>query len=482
MTNKIDHQYLVVGNGPTASQFIQRMVQNNIEICHINSNIPIKKNKVSYLNFNQKHNQIWKYSKINYQTNKFNKYQKFTNFIHFGSGGLSSTWGAGCSKYTESDIGINKKIMDDIKKYYPIVEKNIGIYYQGEDLLESYLGKFNVTKDNEKYPEKDLFSSNKDITFGFARKAIKNKSNYGRNPANNSGGSFIDATKGMVYDASNSLDMISSKINTLEGFKLISFRKNQDGSYRTIISNDKNQKILNVKYLILGLGTISTAEVTLNYLKSEDLYFNQSIPLLHNPTIRTIFFRFNKYCDQKSPSGLLIAKSKINNDTSSYTSFTFGSSVTVSDILTLLPFKNKVMCRILRKLRKHIFVTMTFYPSSFSNIKIQLNNKFEVKGAGSNILSLLKPYLRFLFKLIKHGSIPILVTKLPDGSDLHHGGTFPMGDKENFNVNNFCELNNHKNLFIIDGSWMPKIPEKPHTFTLMANAIRIADHITDKNK
>ena len=76
--------------------------------------------------------------------------------------------------------------------------------------------------------------------------------------------------------------------------------------------------------------------------------------------------------------------------------------------------------------------------------------------------------------------MPKILSKMLPGSDLHLGSTFPIGDKKYLNVSENCELNGMSNLFIIDGSWMPLIPEKPHTFTLMANAIRVADYIKKK--
>ena len=38
-----------------------------------------------------------------------------------------------------------------------------------------------------------------------------------------------------------------------------------------------------------------------------------------------------------------------------------------------------------------------------------------------------------------------------------------------------CRLHAEKNIYVIDASWTPRMSEKPHTFTLMANAARIAD-------
>jgi choline dehydrogenase-like flavoprotein len=76
--------------------------------------------------------------------------------------------------------------------------------------------------------------------------------------------------------------------------------------------------------------------------------------------------------------------------------------------------------------------------------------------------------------------IPYASSLLPQGSDIHYGGTIPIGTKELVNCSENCEINGFPNLFVIDGSWMPKIPEKSHTFTLIANAVRIADYLDSR--
>ena len=43
-----------------------------------------------------------------------------------------------------------------------------------------------------------------------------------------------------------------------------------------------------------------------------------------------------------------------------------------------------------------------------------------------------------------------------------------------------CQVIGLSNVYVIDGSWLPRISEKPQTFTLVANAMRVADVVTEK--
>jgi choline dehydrogenase-like flavoprotein len=61
------------------------------------------------------------------------------------------------------------------------------------------------------------------------------------------------------------------------------------------------------------------------------------------------------------------------------------------------------------------------------------------------------------------------------GSSVHYSGTLPMSaQRRPWTVSPACQSYDIDNLFIVDGSVMPFLPAKNLTFTLMANAVRVA--------
>jgi choline dehydrogenase-like flavoprotein len=46
-----------------------------------------------------------------------------------------------------------------------------------------------------------------------------------------------------------------------------------------------------------------------------------------------------------------------------------------------------------------------------------------------------------------------------------------------YTVSKYCQSNDFKNLYIVDGTTMPFLPAKNVTFTLMANAVRVAESV-----
>ena len=64
----------------------------------------------------------------------------------------------------------------------------------------------------------------------------------------------------------------------------------------------------------------------------------------------------------------------------------------------------------------------------------------------------------------------------PMGASVHYSGTIPMStEKVSWTTSKYCQSHDFDNLFIVDGATFPFLPAKNMTFTLMANAVRVAE-------
>jgi len=71
---------------------------------------------------------------------------------------------------------------------------------------------------------------------------------------------------------------------------------------------------------------------------------------------------------------------------------------------------------------------------------------------------------------------PGMTRVLPRGTSVHYAGTMPMSQTAGeFTCAPDGRSHAHDNLYIVDGASLPFLPAKNHTFTLMANATRVAD-------
>ncbi|HEV8383419.1 MAG TPA: GMC oxidoreductase, partial [Candidatus Acidoferrales bacterium] len=64
----------------------------------------------------------------------------------------------------------------------------------------------------------------------------------------------------------------------------------------------------------------------------------------------------------------------------------------------------------------------------------------------------------------------------PMGASVHYAGTLPMSRTPGrHTTSETCQSHEFPNLFLVDGATFPFLPAKNITFSLMANAVRIAD-------
>ena len=96
-------------------------------------------------------------------------------------------------------------------------------------------------------------------------------------------------------------------------------------------------------------------------------------------------------------------------------------------------------------------------------------------GEDKTIKFSLKKMGKFFGKL--GAFVPMFQVQLrPMGASVHYSGTIPMSESGNtLTVSPNCRSNDFSNLYIVDGSTFPFLPSKNLTFTLMANAVRIAE-------
>ena len=71
---------------------------------------------------------------------------------------------------------------------------------------------------------------------------------------------------------------------------------------------------------------------------------------------------------------------------------------------------------------------------------------------------------------------PGMVYVRPMGASAHYAGTLPMSrEKREHATTPECRSQEFENLFLVDGATFPFLPAKNITFTLMANAVRVAE-------
>jgi choline dehydrogenase-like flavoprotein len=62
------------------------------------------------------------------------------------------------------------------------------------------------------------------------------------------------------------------------------------------------------------------------------------------------------------------------------------------------------------------------------------------------------------------------------GASVHYAGTLPIAEQKTpYTASKYSQSHDFPNLYFVDGTTFPFLPAKQLTFTMMANAVRVAE-------
>jgi hypothetical protein len=387
------------------------------------------------------------------------------------SGGLSNFWGGGLqipdTKYFDKYY-FSKSLIKE-QKY---INKELKIEKEKYNFFNFFF--------KQKIIKKFLKKSNKTIYFSKFLLALTqyNKKKLTINDYDN-----IDLLSGNNRYLYNSKFQISTLLQN-KNFTYIpnTFIKNvkKKGKLYELVS--ENKKIQSIKFnkLIISSGTVGSTILVDRILKSFNKY-----RLFHTPILKLMYFSFLLpfKLNNQVKFGLPLLNLNIENNNDKFS----GSFMYLNNISNHF-FGIKKLNILFSFIKKFIFVGNIFLPSNYSNTVIDIKRNKTLIYSKNNfnkkklILMLRRKLNNFLLRLGLFEFFPQNLKFLKNGSDAHYTSTlenkYINGKKL---LNNYCELNNFKNIHIIDGSSI-KIGLHFPTYFLMLHARCISKKIIADEK
>lgn len=471
---KKETNILVIGTGLSGLNFIYEYLKKNNKIDVISPNFKNSINDKKNLNKNLFKNLPARMEKkVNNIKNYFlkNKLIINNNCKIIGSlefGGLSNYWG----------FQLDTNISSDIKNLKKKIQTNIINFFYRLIVSLSFLGSYKINKNNY---ANDYFGAE-------IIEKILNIKNYKYN-INKPVLSFSANQQNGYYSKLSLINENSEKL-TAQNFYNKFLKKKKIKFYNYVvekISKDKKKvKVLCVnkdikiefttKKLILACGTIVTTKLISDFLK-----IKKEIKIKHHPRLMTAYF-FKKKIKTKmkfTPSLIQIQNIKENftADMRPSNKFFIKSLVVYKKIFIFFKF-------FLNYFNDYIIFSNILLSSKYSNLyfKNKNNSYAEIYSKKTNTINILKIKQKKIFKFLRENNIiyPFYKNLFPGyGADYHYFGTIPISkEKKNIlSVNEKCQLNNHKNIYIVDGSVFNFINNKYPLGLIMANARRVAANI-----
>ena len=163
------------------------------------------------------------------------------------------------------------------------------------------------------------------------------------------------------------------------------------------------------------------------------------------------------------------------------------SSVMRADFFAKLPFSAKGNLALIRHLAPGMLGMQLFFPASVqkpARLSLKKNGQLQIQGYPNSIdLSQIGELLRHFRKWGAWSHIR-LVERLPLGSSVHYAGTLPMrhSPRTKYACDRHGKLYGTQNVFVADAACFPALPAKNMSFTMMANAMRMADYVAAELK
>jgi hypothetical protein len=531
------YENIIIGSGPTAVTIANQLLKLNKKVTIIDigntiekKNLNIKneylktKNKKTFLKSIKKNKILNNYknphlkfpfgSEFVFQKNSYEQFTAPENLDYILSnayGGLSNIWGTMVSPFFHKDIENWDIKYSDYYKNKSDVEEIIPVSSSNDNLQDFFginFGKahqFNLSNPakiflNNLLNRKKLLNNN-GLFFGRSKVAVGNYYSNNNIQCQECGLCHYGCPYDCMFNSSQLFDLHKNNKN----FTYIKnkFAKKINYSHKSnflecIDINTKEEVSFLFKNIFLCCGPISTAALLFrsNLVKSDKVVFKESqrffLPIFNKKNIKDSTSQ-NK--NVLSELYLEIYDEKLLSKSVHFQYYTF-----IDIFLKPLEkfFGNYVY--LFPKIFPFIFgrlnlligylhsdysnkIIMTSSPNQESK-KYQYSLSFEKNNLINDSIKKITSYLKENLKEDFYISNRLTNINLT-GASYHYGSSFPMSNfknslKDQTSLNG--ELNNNKNIFLLDASILPDMPGHPTTFNVCVNAARIIKNLNKEGR
>lgn len=410
----------------------------------------------------------------------------------YAAGGMSNAWGGQLFRYTKADlseVGDWPIDVECFKEYYEDLEDHIG--FSGvEDDMTPFLGEVNrvfspspLVPSAEyllaRYHQRRIKNQDNGIVMGRSRLAILTKEYRGYPPYQFGETEFFTTEQEGIYTASRTLKELKEGggMDYHSGNKLLSYKEMPEW-VEVEVEDCLTREIrkLRARHLLLGCGTLHTTRIVL--LNKGAL--NQRVPFLDHPPTLVPFFLPLMFGKKPTTGSFPVQLVAMLQDGSSrdMISFYYPGALLWSELLPDIPLPMDAALRLVSPLLGGMLVAQiweTSRPASGNTLHLDSEGNLRIDYREIHAYPRLAKLIRAMRPLGAFSLRQLAAISKP-GWGFHYAATLPMQENPKpFETHVDGRLWDSNRVRIIDGSVLPSLPAKNHSFTLMANAARIAD-------
>lgn len=418
----------------------------------------------------------------------------FSGSMSYARGGLASAWGAQFYRYDDGDLAGFPFRAADLAPHYDTLAELIGISGQDDDLAPFYgpadnllppLALTSLGRDLlQSYGQRRDFFQGQGLYIGRPRLGVSTVGYRGRPPCDYANQEFFQPQPAHVYTPSQTLDSLLARqeLDYCPG-RLIQRYQEFDDRVEVAAINIQTggQERFAAKRLILAAGTLGSAKLA---LASRD-DFTTRLPLRENPVSYIPLLRVARLGAAQETRSFytqlnLLYRGPLAEQPVMGTFYAI-AGILHSDVLFDLPLairSNIVAARLIipATLVLHLWYPSPLTPENHVSLGRGLDLNITCQG---RLTGVLERHLIRIFRRAGFLSLPALCRYPAPGNSYHYAGTLPMRARPSspYETDAQGRLFGTRRVHVADGACFSALPAKNLSFTIMANAMRIAQGI-----
>lgn len=418
--------------------------------------------------------------------------QGFETLMSFARGGLANAWGAGTYRFNDVELDAFPFAADALEPFYDEATEHIGIAGRDDDAGEffgstkgllgglelSYVGRDLLAA----YEKRRSFFRRRGVVLGYPRIAVLTEDHGERSAYRYTGAEYFRPRLPGIYNPAFTLEDLvdANKVDYRAGRLVESFEEDEQGV--TVTCRDLETGAVEThraRRLVLAAGALNTAKIVLRSRRDTDARLPildnlvSFIPLLNlarvgwSPPKRSLPLQLN-----------LIYSGPLEDEAVQASCYGMSAPM-ASDFAFEFPLSVGANLKLIKYVLPALTTIQLFYPdpgSPDNTLRLGDDDRLHI-GYRPRERGRLERHLVSTFLRAGYFSLPALCKTLPAGHSFHYAGTLPMrsAPQSPYETDVDGLLHGTRGVYVADAANFSTLPSKNLTFTIMANAMRIAD-------
>lgn len=441
----------------------------------------------------------------------------FEPLFSFAAGGLAQAWTGGSYPFTDKDLVDFPFNYADIEPYYAEISERIGVIGHEDDLSPHYPLHPNLIPpiqfDTHSRLLVDRYESKREklnqkhgVVMGRSRVAVLSEDREGRAACDYSGRCLWGCPTQSLYVPAITLE----KCKSFDNFTYIPHRLVTHFIYKN--SSDASRRIKTlvalkpgsgetveypVETLVLAAGALPSSKIFLDSVYRHDGQVLELTGLMDNRQVLMPFINPAMLGKSYDPQSYQYHQLAVGFEWGEHGDYIHGQVTTLKTalmqpVLQTMPLDWHTATFLGRNLHSALGVVNMNYSDyrragnnvsiipdpeagkKSTTLKIQYSPPPDEDKKIAATLKIVKKFFKGLGVIVPPGQ----THTRPMGASVHYSGTLPMSTEARpHTVSPDCRSHDFENLYVVDGASFPYLPAKNLTFSLMANAARVADRL-----